>query len=107
MVSAAKPQWIAPMYAGTVGKDHLGLGSVSADQILPTLSPGINVLTIHPRYHCFYTFLLDEFWRRDLSRTRESFARFYRPREFVFSVGANLCDRPEHGRLTNIVGAQK
>jgi len=55
-----KPQWIEKMYPGKVGRDHLGLGSVSSDQILPTLSPGINVLTIHPRYHSFYTFLLDQ-----------------------------------------------
>jgi hypothetical protein len=40
------PQWIAKMYAAKAGRDHLGLGSVSSDQILPTLSPGINVLTI-------------------------------------------------------------
>ena len=53
------------MYAGKSGRDHLGLGSVSADQILPTLSPSINVLTFHPRYHSFYVFLLDEYWQRE------------------------------------------
>jgi len=58
-------------YASKVGRDHLGLGSVSSDQILPTLSPAVNVLTIHPRYHSFYTFLLDEFWQRDRPRSRD------------------------------------
>ena len=30
-------QWIAKMYAGKSGRDHLGLGSVSSDQILTDL----------------------------------------------------------------------
>jgi hypothetical protein len=102
-----QPQWIAKMYPGKVGRDYLGLGSVSSDQILPTLSPGINVLTIHPRYHSFYTFLLDEFWRRDRPRSKNAWVRFYRPREFIFSVGAYLCDQPKHGDLATVVGGQK
>ena len=107
MSVTVQPQWIAKMYPAKVGRDHLGLGSVSSDQILPTISPAINVLTIHPRYHSFYTFLLDEFWRRDRLRSRGAWVRFYRPREFIFSVGAYLCDRPEHGEMATIVGGQK
>ncbi len=107
MTQITTPQWIAKMYPGKVGRDHLGLGSVSSDQILPTLSPGINVLTIHPRYYSFYTFLLDEFWRHDRPRSRSAWVRFFRPREFIFSVGAYLCDRPEHGDLSTVVGGQK
>jgi hypothetical protein len=83
---------------------------VSSDQILPKLSPGIVVQTVHPRYWSFYTFLLDEFWRRNLPRTRRDFSRFYRPREAIFAVGAHLCDRPEHhqfGTLSAIVGSIK
>lgn len=95
------------MYPGKVGRDHLGLASVSSDQILPTLSPAINVLTIHPRYHAFYAFLLDEFWQRNLPRGLRDFTRFYRPREFVYSLGAYLCDRPEHGEMRTVVGGQK
>jgi hypothetical protein len=95
------------MYPSKTGRDHLGLGSVSSDQILPTLSPGINVLTIHPRYYSFYTFLLDEFWQQDRPRTREAWIRFYRPRAFIFSVGAYLCDQPEHRGMGSIVGGQK
>ena len=95
------------MYPGKVGRDHLGLGSVSSDQILPSLSPGINVLTIHPRYFSFYVFLLDEFWRRDRIRNRKSWSSFYRPREFIYSVGCHLCDQPEHGSIGNVVGSMK
>ena len=95
------------MYAGSVGRDHLGLGSVSSDQILPTLSPGINVLTDHPRYHSFYTFLLDEFWMRERARTQAAWVAFFRPREFILSLGTHLCDRPEHGNMPSAVGSQK
>lgn len=102
-----KPQWIARMYPPTGGQDHLGVGSVSSDRILPTLSPSINVLTVHPRYHSFYVFLLDEFWRRDLPRTRASWVQFFRPRELVLSLGTHFCDRPEHGDMPRAVGSQK
>lgn len=95
------------MYPSRTGRDHLGLGSVSSDQILPTLSPGINVLTFHPRYYSFYTFLLDEFWERDRPRSRRAWVRFYRPRAFIFSVGAYLCDQAEHRGVDSIVGGQK
>ena len=104
-----RAQWTEKLYPPSGGRDHLGLGSVSSDQILPKLSPDIVVQTVHPRYWSFYTFLLDEFWRRDLPRTRRDFARFYRPREAIFAIGAHLCDRPEHhpgnGQMPAIVGA--
>lgn len=103
----AQPQWIAKMYPPKVGRDHLGLGSVSSDQILPSLSPGINVLTIYPRYHSFYVFLLDEFWRRDRLRSWTAWMHFFRPRDFIFSVGVFLCDRPEHEKDIAAVGSQK
>jgi hypothetical protein len=103
----AYPQWIAKMYEGKVGRDHLGLGSVSSDQILPRLSPGINALTFHPRYHSFYAFLLDEFWRRDRIRSQNAWKEFFRPREFIFSVGVFLCDRSEHREGIAAVGSRK
>ncbi|HZT65152.1 MAG TPA: hypothetical protein VFA11_05120 [Acidimicrobiales bacterium] len=107
---AARPQWTEKLYPPSQGQDHLGLGSVSSDQILPKLSPGIVVQTVHPRYWSFYTFLLDEFWQRDLPRTRRDFSRFYRPREAIFAAGCHLCDRPEHdefGPMQAIVGSVK
>lgn len=101
------PQWIERMYPPKKGRDHLGLGSVSSDQILQSLAPGINVLTDRPRYHSFYTFLLDEFWRRERPRTKADWIKFYRPREFIFSLGNYLCDRPEHNPESGAVGGQK
>lgn len=104
------PQWTARMYPGKVGRDHLGLGSVSIDRILPLLSPGINVLTFHPRYHSFYAFLLDEFMQSDLPSTGAAWKAFFRPREYIFSVGGHLPEHVEaieaHGNLGHIVGGR-
>lgn len=41
----AVPYWTEKMYPPGGGQDHLGLGSVVTDGVLPRLSPGINVLT--------------------------------------------------------------
>jgi hypothetical protein len=102
------PVWAARAYAPRKGQDHLGLGSVSSDQILPMLSPGINVLTIHPRYWSFYSWVLDLFWAAGLPRTRASFREFYRPREALFAMACHVCDAPEHPDvLGNIVGSQR
>ena len=90
------PRWTELMYRPVGGQDHLGVGSVVTDRILPTLSPGINVLTPHPRYWSFYAFVVDEFWQRDLPRTGPSLRRFLRRREAIFSAGGHLCSGPEH-----------
>jgi len=96
-----------PRIRSSAGRDHLGLGSVSSAQILRDLSPGINVLTFHPRYYSLYTFLLDEYWRRQRPGTSADSRSFYRAREFIFSVGAHLCDRREHAGTRRIVGSDK
>ncbi len=101
-----KPQWIAKSYTEG-GRDHLGLGSVVANQILPELSPSINVLTFHPRYHSFYTFLVDEFWRRNRKASHQDFICFYRPREFIYTLSSYFCTRPEHDAIGSFVGSQK
>src|SRR4051794_11344923 len=95
------------MFTSSSGEDHLGLASVSSDQILPTLSPTINVLTVHPRYHSFYAFLLDEFWQRDLPRSPRAWIQFFRPRDFIYSLAMHLCDREGHDLTGNITGSRK
>lgn len=101
------PFWGARVFAPRKGQDHLGLGSVSSDRILPMLSPGINVLTIHPRYWSFYSLVLADFWATDLPRTRSAFRAFYRPREAMFAFACQVCPAPEHETLKgNIVGSQ-
>lgn len=90
------PYWTEKMYRPGGGQDHLGLGSVVTDRILPRLSPGINVLTIHPRYWSFYAFVLSEFWARDLPRTKSALKEWYRPLECIYSVACSLCEGPDH-----------
>lgn len=102
------PAWGARAFAPKSGQDHLGLGSVSSDRILPALSPGINVLTVHPRYWSFYSWVLDDFWAADLPRNRASFVSFYRPREAVFSMACHVCDAPEHATIAgNVNGSRR
>jgi len=102
------PAWGTRVYAPKSGQDHLGLGSVSSDRILPRVSPGINVLTIHPRYWSFYSWVLDDFWATELPRSAKSFRTFFRPREALFAMACHVCDAPEHLSLVaNIVGARK
>ncbi|WP_200863194.1 hypothetical protein [Rhodococcus ruber] len=72
------------------------------------MSPGINVLTIHPRYWSFYCFVLDEFWASELPRSRAVFKDFYRRREALFSMACHVCDAKEHATLVgNIVGSKR
>ena len=90
------PYWTERMYKPGGGQDHLGLGSVVTNRVLPRLSPGINVLTVHPRYWSFYSFVISEFWKRDLPRTKSSFRSWYRPLECIYSVACNLCTNDGH-----------
>ena len=90
------PYWTEKMYKPAGGQDHLGVGSVVTDRILPRLSPGINVLTIHPRYWSFYAFALSEYWKRDLPRTKAALRGWYRPLECIYSVACSLCENSDH-----------
>ena len=107
------PYWTEKMYKPGGGQDHLGVGSVVTDRILPRLSPGINVLTIHPRYWSFYAFVLSEFWKRDFSRTKAAFQAWYRPLECIYSVACSLCENTDHygtpigtRRISGVVAAE-
>jgi hypothetical protein len=87
---------------------------VIQDRILPSLSPGINVLTVHPRYWSFYTFVVDEFWRRDLPRTPQRFNAFMKRRESIFAIACLWCewhyyDIPQligYEKLSKVVSAE-
>lgn len=97
MTALVVPQWTEQMYRPVSGQDHLGVGSVVTDRILPRLSPGINVITTRARYWSFYAFVLDEFWRRDLPRTNADLRQFLRRRESIFSAAGHVCQNPDHG----------
>ena len=107
MVTVLQPGWTEQVYPPRGGQDHLGLGSVVTDRILPTLSPGINVLTPHPRYWSFYAFVVDEFWRRDLPRTSASFRRFLRRKESIFSIAGHMCDRAAGSHHATPIGGRR
>lgn len=95
------------MYPGKTGRDHLGLGSVSSFQILASLSPGVNVLTVHPRYYSFFVFLLYEFWQRDRPRSSRAWTQFYRPRALAYSIACHLVQENNENPISNIVGSNK
>ncbi len=99
--------WTEQVYPPRGGQDHLGLGSVVTDRILPSLSPGINVLTPHPRYWSFYAFVVDEFWRRDLPRTNASLRRFLRHKESIFSIAGHLCERAGDEHHATPIGSRR
>ena len=101
------PQWTEQVLASGGGQDHLGIGSVVTDRILPKLLPGINALTPHPRYWSFYAFVLDEFWNRgENTGSRKALNQFIREKEFIFSVAGQLCDNPNHRTSQEPIGSR-
>jgi hypothetical protein len=102
----ATPMWTQQLYTLKGGLDHLGLASVVQDRILPSLSPGVNVLTVHPRYWSFYTFVVDEFWRRDLPRTSQRFNAFMKRRESIFAISCLWCERHYYD-IPQLIGYEK
>lgn len=88
----SRPLWTEQLYRPRGGQDHLGLGSVVTDRMLPVLAPGINVLTRHPRYWSFYAFVIDEFWRSDHSQNMSEFRKFLRRKESIFVAANLICD---------------
>lgn len=102
------PRWTEQVFASGGGQDHLGLGSVVTDRILPTLSPGINALTPHPRYWSFYAFVLDEFWNRGkLMGSRRALNEFFRQKEMIFSVAGHLCESSDHRSSQSPIGSRR
>jgi hypothetical protein len=102
------PQWTEQVIRPVGGQDHLGVGSVVTDRILPPLSPGINVLTPHPRYWSFYAFVVDEYWRsHPSSPSRKDLLRFLGLKESIFSVAGHLCENPLHRASQYPIGSRR
>ena len=94
------------MYVSSGGLDHLGSASVVQDRLLPALSPGINVVTVHPRYWSFFTFVIDEFWQLDGRKTTWALNAFLRERESIYGTACLLCSN--HGTdIRQVVGFNK
>lgn len=104
----AVPLWTERVLTPKGGQDHLGVGSVVTDRILPALSPGINVLTPHPRYWAFYAFIVDEYWRsKPGSVSRKGLLRYLSRHESIFSIAGHLCDNSEHRASQFPVGSRR
>lgn len=100
------PRWTQRMYVSSGGLDHPGLASVVQDRLLPALSPGINVVTVHPRYWSFFTFVIDEFWQLDGPKTTRALNAFLRQRESIYGTACLLCSN--HGTdIRQVVGYNK
>lgn len=87
-----KPLWTEQLFRPRGGQDHLGLGSVVTDRMLPMLAPGINVLTRHPRYWSFYAFVVHEFWKGGHPQNTSTFRKFLRHKESIFAAANLICD---------------
>jgi len=101
-----RPLWTEQLYRPRGGQDHLGLGSVVTDRMLPVLAPGINVLTRHPRYWSFYAFVIDEFWRTGSAQNMSEFRKFLRRKESIFAAANLICDPAPRNQVigTRLVG---
>lgn len=105
---STNPLWTEQVIRPVGGQDQLGVGSVVTDRILPALSPGINVLTPHPRYWSFYAFVVDEYWRsKPSSPSRKGLLRFLGHKESIFSIAGHLCENPEHRASQNPIGSRR
>lgn len=103
-----QPQWTEQLYPPSPGLDHLGLRAAITGEILDALSPRVVVVTVHPRYWSFYTWLLWRFWQTDRPKTKKAYSQFHRPREAIFAAGAagGLCPHEEHRTLSGgVIGS--
>lgn len=104
----AVPQWTERVVRPVTGQDHLGVGSVVTDRILPSLSPGINVLTPHPRYWSFYAFVVHQYWKRSQgASSRRDLLAYLRTKEAIFSIAGHLCPNDQHRGNQMPVGSRK
>lgn len=103
----ARPAWTEQLVRPSGGQDHLGIGSVVTDRILPSLAPGINVLTEHPRYWSFYAFVVDQYWQeRNAKKTRRDLFHYIKRKEAIFSAAGHNCPH-KHRPSQDPIGSQK
>ncbi len=86
------PRWTKSGLNVTNGRDPLALETITANQIMPILLPGVVVLSRRARYMSFSLFLLDEFHRRGGTEQGE-LGRFVRGGEFDLLLAVRQCER--------------
>src|SRR6266852_3737570 len=90
---AGFPQWTASTLNVTNGRDPLALETITANQIMPILLPGLVVLSRRARYLSYSLLLIDEFHRRGGSSQNE-LGRFVRRGEFDLLLAVRQCTNP-------------
>lgn len=98
------PAWIKPGLNITNGRDQLALETITINQIMPILVPGVVALSRRARYLSFYLFLLDEFHRRG-GGTQDELATFIKRAEYEYLLAVRHCTRAGCGdNATAIIG---
>ena len=86
------PDWIESTLDIKAGRDPLGLQTITQDQAMPMLVPGVLALSRRARYFSFYPFLLREFQERQLPPTNQRLSEFMKWRELDLAVAVMLCE---------------
>jgi len=83
--------WSTRSFEIKVGRDPLGLQTITTDRIMPALTPGVLALSQRARYFSFHLFLLEEYKRRRQPANRQALSDFIRRFEYDLAVAIELC----------------
>jgi hypothetical protein len=98
------PAWIKPGLNITNGRDQLSLATITINQIMPILVPGVVALSRRARYLSLYLFLLEEYHRRG-SGTQDQLSTFIKRAEYEYLLAVRHCSRDGCGAdATAIIG---
>jgi hypothetical protein len=104
---AGFPEWIKPGLNVKVGRDPLGLQTITIDRIMPQLLPGILALSQRARYLSFYPFLLAEYQAHKLHPSNNVLSTFVKAREYEYGLAVQLCPNGCGSRWSAVVGKNR
>src|SRR4051812_48888248 len=88
------PRWTIPSFRRTPGRYPLATEAVNQGLLATELASGLPVLSRHPRYWSFYTFVIKQYWDQQRQpQNNAALGRFLRPREVVFACAALVCQQ--------------
>jgi len=103
--SPAAPRWTIPSFRRNPGRYPLGTEAVNQNLLAQELASGLPVLSRHPRYWSFYTFVIKQFWDQNRQpQNNSALGRFLRPREVAFASAALRCTQHGDVEFPNILG---
>ena len=85
------PEWLESTLRITPGRDPIGLTTITTDRIIPRLVPGILALSRRARYFSFFSFLIDDYRRRQLPASNSGLSAFIKRREYELALAVELC----------------